>query len=526
MRLAAKLVGCSGLVWGFYALATGPLGMPGFLGGVVAICLAVMAGTPLLARVDEVFAVFQVRPLAARAASQEEIERCVGSLVRGSGESFVLCWVLVLPATVVLTFALAMSYVPWWPSSVAGGLIWLFVLGLASVLGGIPLSLPLMFFLMPDRGRVASTMVATGYGPLVAVAATWRQEEYLGQYIHRGFTSTPGIRELLLCAEPGCPADEAERLAGQAARLLREDAGSGSGRLADFVEWVEKSRSAVAVRALAAAQEAWPDQELAAALESLQRCPRLGVSVKEHRPGYLLPPEIVESGQVAWTATTHEEVRRLASAAALALSARGKLADELEKAIVERIELTNEETAIASRYGSAREHCLEKAKELQSAGKWNEAIPYCRVLASVHPEHAQYWTMAAVCEQQMWQAVVSTMVPAAAYEGSVADQIGALQRVRDLLPTEHLWRAVAYLNRALQADHDEHMAWYLKAGCLCGIGMVADDAFTVRRGLRCYDEALRTRPDDRAARTDKARYTEVFLEMAPQSCGCCRPLCL
>jgi tetratricopeptide (TPR) repeat protein len=189
------------------------------------------------------------------------------------------------------------------------------------------------------------------------------------------------------------------------------------------------------------------------------------------------------------------------------------MADDLDKSLVETIQLTGEEQAILNEFGRDSERCLRNAVDLQSAGMWKEALQYCRALASLHPDIAKFWTMAGICAQQLYQTAVSAAVPASVFSGTIAEQIGALRRVRERLPLAELRNAVAYLNRALKVNPNDHMAWYVKAGSLCGLGMVANDVWTVKRGVECYDEAIRTKPDDQASKSDKRMFEEAYDEM-------------
>lgn len=178
------------------------------------------------------------------------------------------------------------------------------------------------------------------------------------------------------------------------------------------------------------------------------------------------------------------------------------------------IKLSDQEQVIRRKHNDDLQSLALKAEELRRAGQLEDAFSYWRILTAAKPERATSWGICGVVLQQMTEAVWLKAIPELARmaPGLEKGEDAWRDGIRRQLPHDNLRLAIAYLNRALEIDRNLEMGWYTKAHCLCQIGITTKDAATVKRGLECFEQALRVKADTRT-QNDKAKFEIAFDQM-------------
>lgn len=151
--------------------------------------------------------------------------------------------------------------------------------------------------------------------------------------------------------------------------------------------------------------------------------------------------------------------------------------------------LSEHEQEMLKTYGSDPAVLSTKALEFRNAGRLEDSFACCRISAKLKPELSIAWVTCGITLFDM---------DARYWGGSIGPQC------------DNISKAVPYLDRALEMDKDKHIAWYYKAQCLSVIGIIKRDKHSFREGLKCFEQALRTRPDDAKTKNDKEGYEKIY----------------
>ena len=123
--------------------------------------------------------------------------------------------------------------------------------------------------------------------------------------------------------------------------------------------------------------------------------------------------------------------------------------------------------------------------------RYGDALEGYRLLTKVHPGTPDYWFKCGfiLCQQYAPGTKGSTAAP---------------------VPPETLEQALAYLDRALELDHDHFWAWYWSGVGHGNLGAATKDKGMVEEGLRRLERALHIRPDESTIGKSKSRLEKVL----------------
>ena len=158
--------------------------------------------------------------------------------------------------------------------------------------------------------------------------------------------------------------------------------------------------------------------------------------------------------------------------------------------------LTDEEIALVQKYGY--EGLEEAASSFSKAERFQEAFQCTLILTKTHPDQAKFWRNCGMflylVDESVWR-----------------------QGVPGLTPYRSAQKAIEYLAKATELDRNDHLAWYYEGFCLGQIGYFQEDKAMMKRGLKCFDQALRIRPGDPSTIQAKAKFEIAVATKLPMN---------
>jgi transposase-like protein len=171
---------------------------------------------------------------------------------------------------------------------------------------------------------------------------------------------------------------------------------------------------------------------------------------------------------------------------------KGKSFGEMPKPDKRVVVLTDEEMTLVEKYGY--EGLEEAASAFVKAERFQEAFQCTLILTKTHPEQARFWRNCGIFLYSVDESVWRLGIPG-------------------LTPYLSAQKAIEYLAKATELDRSDHLAWYYEGFCLGQIGYFQEDKAMMKRGLKCFDQALRTRPGDPSTKQAKAKFEMALATM-------------